>query len=102
MSLSKEYLHTAIMEFISILHRCLAETNYSGDRALYRSDIATSARWLVRLHKEHAPQNVAKEIIDPSTTKHFTDYWRHGEWGELQTKALKELQESIRRSMKAE
>lgn len=96
MQIEREFLTSNILDFLSVLDKCLSETTYAQDRPIYASDMATAASWLVRLHQNQSPADVANIIIDSSTTKYFTDYWRQGDWGKLQAKALKELQDSIK------
>lgn len=100
MQIEKEFLNSEILDFLSVLYKCLSETNFAQDRSLYKDDMATAASWLVKLYQNQSPMDVARIIIDSSTTKHFTDYCRRGDWGALQAKTLKELQDSIKAAMK--
>jgi hypothetical protein len=95
MLIDKASLASKILDFLVVLHRCLSETPYSEDRSIYASDIATAVSWLLKLHQGQAANDVANGIVDSSTTKHFTDYWRHGNWGDLEARALNDLQRWI-------
>ena len=58
-------------------------------------DITTATRWLLMLHKGEAVGDVVQLIKSPATSKHFTDYWKKGKWGELETDALELLQADV-------
>lgn len=96
MQIDKALLASKILDFLAVLHRCHSETTYTQDRSIYASDIATAVGWLVKLDQGEAPDDVAKIIIDSSTTKGFTDYWRQGHWGDLEARALNDLQSWIK------
>jgi hypothetical protein len=92
-----KFLQEHIIEFMSVIEKCLHSTSYANDRSVYTKDIARAASWLIKLHKGIFPLEVAQEIIDPKTDKDLGDYWRQGEWGDYEAKALKSLQEQIRK-----
>jgi hypothetical protein len=96
------WLTSAIGEFIAVLERCLAETTYLDDRRLYTDDLATAKAWLARLGTGDPPTAIAAEILAPATAKQFTDYWRKGVWGDMQSAGLNTLQTLIRREIAAE
>jgi len=96
MPIDNDFLISKILDFLTVLYRCWSETNYTQDRPIFANDIATAVGWLARLHQRQTPIDVATTIIDSSTTKYFTDYWRQGHWGDLEAEALKDLQDSIK------
>lgn len=96
MSTTSDWLSSEILDFIAVLNRCLAETTFVQDRRLYADDIAAATAWLVRLKKGGEASTIATEILEPATTKQFTDYWRQGVWGEIESKALSTLKDRIR------
>lgn len=96
MNITTDWLSTKILEFIAILKSCLSETTFFEDRCLYASDLAAAANWLARLHGGERAPSIANEILEPATAKQFTDYWRQGVWGERESAALMDLQDSIR------
>ena len=63
----------------------------ANDRPVYFRDIATAASWLVKLHHGAWTKDVIGEINSPQTDKIFGDYWRQGEWGNREAKALERL-----------
>jgi hypothetical protein len=95
MSITSEKLSARVIEFIAVLKTCMSETTFAEDKNLYAGDIASAAAWLARLEAGEQASLIADEIIEPATSKHFTDYWRQGIWGEWQSKALADLQDSI-------
>ena len=97
MNISTDWLISKILDFLTVLYKCFSETTYAQDRSLYANDIATAVGWLVRLHQGAIADEVARDIVNSSTTKHFTDYWKQGSWGDLEAQAVKELQEAIRK-----
>lgn len=96
MNITTDWLSAKIVEFIAVLKACLSETTFAEDRRLYASDIAAAAAWLSRLQGGEQAPAIADEILEPATAKQFTDYWRQGLWGERESKALMDLQDSIR------
>jgi len=96
MLIDKASLASKILDFLAVLHSCLSETTYTQDRSIYASDIAIVVGWLVKLHQGQAANDVANLIVDSSTTKGFTDYWRQGHWGDLEARALNDLQSWVR------
>ena len=91
-----DWLSSAIRAFIAILDRCLNETTFAEDRRLYASDLAVATAWLIRLDSGEASDAIAADILAPATAKQFTDYWRQGAWGDLESSALDTLQNTIR------
>lgn len=93
-----QFLEQQILEFMSVIEECLKSTSYADDRPVYLKDMAKAASWLIRLHKKVSPPlEIAQEIISTQTDKYFVDYWRQGEWGDREAKALKNLQEEIQK-----
>jgi hypothetical protein len=99
MKTTTDWLSSAIREFITILNQCLNETTFVEDRRLYADDHAAANGWLTRLAAGEPPTVVAAEILAPATAKQFTDYWRQGTWGDLESAALNTLQDTIRRRL---
>jgi hypothetical protein len=92
-----QFLQEKILEFIAVIETCLKSTTYADDRPVYLSDIASAASWLIKLHKGAPPVEVAREIISPKTDKQFGDYWRQGDCGDREAKALKNLQDHVKK-----
>lgn len=99
MDVTTECLSSEIMTFIAILNQCLSETTFATDGRLYAEDLATAKQWLTRLAEGKSPAEIAATILEPATAKHYTDYWRQGSWGDLESKALANLQDQIRRCL---
>lgn len=100
MSNTTIWLLKEIAEFIVVLNTCLDETNFVEDRHLYADDIAVAVDWLNRLQAGTQAVVIASQILESSTSKHFTEYWRQGAWGEMESKALADLQSNIRSKLK--
>jgi hypothetical protein len=100
MSADADWLVSKVLDFLAVLHKCFMETTYSEDRSLYAMDIAAATGWLVRLHQGESIDGVVAQILDSSTNKQFTDYWRKGKWGELESRGLSELQQELTRVLK--
>lgn len=96
MDITTDWLSSKILEFIAVLNRCLSETTFVEDRSLYTSDIAAATNWLTRLHEGEQASSIMNEILEPATAKQFTDYWRQGIWGEMESTALSTLQDDVR------
>ena len=96
MNITTDWLSAKVVDFIAVLKNCMSETTFSEDRRLYADDIASAAARLARLQKGEQAPSIADEILEPATAKQFTDYWRQGVWGERESKALMDLQNSIR------
>ena len=99
MKITTDWLSSAIRAFLSILNRCLNETTFVEDRRLFAADLAAANAWLTRLDAGEPPSAIAAEILAPGTAKQFTDYWRQGVWGDLESTALSTLQNTIRRQL---
>jgi len=99
MALATDSLSSAIRAFVAVIEMCLRETAFVEDRHLYLDDLAAANRWLTRLGAGEAATSIAAEIIAPATAKHFTDYWRQGVWGDLESTALETLQRAIRQQL---
>lgn len=99
MKIATDWLSSAIRAFIAILNRCLNETTFVEDRRLYADDLTAANAWLTKLGVGESPDVVAAEILAPATAKQFTDYWRQGVWGDLESAALNTLQDAIRRRL---
>ena len=85
-----------LLDFLGTIYKCYKETGFVDDRHLFANDIVSVSGWLVRLHSGESSVTIARDIIDSSTTKHFTDYWKQGGWGDLEANALQALQKEIR------
>lgn len=99
MPITVDWLASAIRAFIAVVERCLSETTVVEDRRLYADDLAAANAWLARLIAGELPAAIATEISAPATAKQFTDYWRQGVWGDLESTALSTLQNTIRRQL---
>lgn len=99
MTIAADSLSSAIRAFIAVIERCLAETTVIADRRLYADDLAAANKWQTRLSAGEPPTAIAAEILAPATAKQFTDYWREGVWGELESTAVDTLQKAIRKQL---
>lgn len=99
MAITADWLSSAVRAFIAVVERCLYETTVVEDRRLYGADLAAANAWLARLSTGEQPAAIAAEILAPATAKQFTDYWRQGVWGDLESTALSTLQSTIRRQL---
>ena len=93
--MDNKLLSERIWKFIAVLTRCRSETTYAADRALYDADIALATRWVVALQNGADVNTVVQQICSSSATKHVTDYWKQGKWGELESAALQALQDAV-------
>lgn len=89
-------LDHVILDFIVVLANCWQQTTFANDRNVYSQDLAIAASWLGDLHRGRTQQEVASEILSSQTTKHFCDYWRHGEWGEREAQAFALLMDKVK------
>lgn len=99
MNTAADWLSSAILRFIAVLNRCLSDTTFVEDRRLYTDDLVAANVWLNRLRDGESAAVIAATILEPSTAKQFTDYWRQGVWGDMESEALSALQEKIRRQL---
>lgn len=81
-----------IIDFIAVILDCLHSTSHADDRNTYLQDVALATEWLASIHRGAKTVEVVEKILDPQTDKYFGDYWRQGEWGEIELAALKDLQ----------
>ena len=96
MKFDQENLKNRILSFIIELHECYKNTKFPEDRALYANDIALAIGWISDIEKIGNVDEVVNTILDPETSKSFTDYWKKGEWGDHEAKALMRLKEELR------
>ncbi len=99
MSVAPDWLIRRILDFMAVIYQCYAHTNFANDRSVYARDIATAMGLIVDLRDGGGIEDVAKNILSPQTDKCFGDYWRQGEWGNIEAEALKQLKDSIRRQV---
>lgn len=92
-----KWLETRILDFMSVIENCLNSSTYADDRPIYTKDLAEAAKWLLKLHRKIPPTEVASEITSSSTSKFFGDYWRQGQWGDMESQALSDLQASTKK-----
>jgi hypothetical protein len=90
------WLQERVTVFVGTLEDCFRETTFAQDRTIFSRDIAVAANWIVELQRGEEPERVVERILSTDTDKHFTDYWRNGEWGERSAIALEELRSAIR------
>ena len=91
-----QWLQEKILDFMITIEDCLISTTYTSDRTLYTNDLATAARWLIKLYKKEPIINICCEIVSTKTSKYFGDYWKQGSWGNNEMKSLNILQEQIK------
>ena len=84
-----------IIAFIETVDKCYRETSYVSDKPLYAADIAHAVSWVLQLRNGTSVKDVAQAICSPATSKHFIDYWKSGSWGDLESKALANLQSQV-------
>lgn len=89
-------LQQHIVAFIAEIEACAKATTFANDRPVYIQDIAAAASWLVKIYHGVSTADVVGEIKSPQTDKAFGDYWRQGEWGDREAKALKRLRDAVR------
>lgn len=94
-SVSSDWLTNKLLDFIATLHKCYVDTTYAQDRTIYANDIAMAIGWIVDIRNGHKSEVVIGKILSSETAKYFGDYWRQGEWGELELKALKALKDEL-------
>ena len=96
MKISIDDLISGILDFMAVLYECYIGTTYSQDRNIYAKDIAMAMGWIVELRKSGNVEGLIETILSPNTDKYFGDYWRQGEWGDKQAKALGAFKNSLR------
>ena len=84
-----------ILDFMAVIYECHSNTKFVTDRAVYAKDLAAAMGWIVELRSGVSVDDVRDKIRSPATDKHFGDYWRQGDWGDKEAKALKKLKDSI-------
>ena len=87
-----------ILDFMATVSRCRSETTYAQDRRLYTSDLANAAEWLVQIHQGMPITEVKRRVLSSQTEKAFSDYWRQGKWGELESEALQVMRNAFKNS----
>ena len=96
MTISPDWLTNKIFDFVSTLHQCYVDTTYAQDRTVYAKDIATAVGWIVDIRNGHKVEAVISKILSLETAKFFGDYWRQGDWGDQELKALKALKDELK------
>jgi len=95
MKIASNQLMQEILDFMTVLHECYSNTTFAKDRPVYAQDLAEAMGWIVELKNGVDAEEVITKILSPATDKHFGDYWRQGDWGEMEANALKELKDSL-------
>jgi len=93
--MKSDQLILKILDFMTVIHECYSNTTFANDRSVYAKDLATAMGWIVELRAGTNNQIVRDKILSLATEKHFGDYWRQGDWGDKEAKALKKLKDSI-------
>ena len=96
MTISPDWLTNKIFDFVATLHQCYVDTTYAQDRTVYAKDIAIAVGWIVDIRNGHKVEAVISKILSSETAKFFGDYWRQGEWGDQELKALKVLKDELK------
>jgi hypothetical protein len=96
MSISRSQLTQEILEFMKEIHECYSNTSYANDRTVYAQDLMEAMGWIVSLQSGEGTEDVIAKIKSPETEKHFSDYWRQGDWGKQEAIALKKLKDRLR------
>lgn len=89
------WLTTEILNFMTIINKCLVETSYADDRLYYEKDLAYTAKWLIMIHQDMGEDKVIDDILDSSTSKFFYDVFKKGVYGDLEAEGFKTLQSSV-------
>jgi len=95
MKIDSDRLIQQILGFMTVIYECYSNTTFANDRSVYTQDLATAMGWIVELRAGADVKSVRDKILSPATEKHFGDYWRQGDWGDKEAKALKQLKDSI-------
>ena len=93
----KQIVLKAIMNFLRITYQCYKSTNYTEDRIAFQSDIALCAKWLLELEEDKNINLIIENVMDASTSKHICDYYKQGEFGNMQTAAFENLRSEMRK-----
>ncbi len=93
--MTNDELVQKVLDFMTVIQDCFANTNFSDDRSVYAQDLAAAMSWIVELRGSGNIESVKAKILSPETGKHFGDYWRQGDWGDKEAHALKKLRESL-------
>ena len=91
----RDKLQTLLLDFLETVYQCATKTLSTSDKQLFTNDLLTVCNWLIKLHRGEEVTLIACEIVDCSTTKQFTDYWKGDPWGSLECEALNQLQKQI-------
>lgn len=95
LKMSSDFLKQQILDFMTVIHECYSETTFANDRPIYAQDLAAAMGWIVELKDGVNAKKIVEKILSLGTAKHFGDYWRQGDWGDKEAKALKKLKDSI-------
>lgn len=93
--MNNDQLILKILDFMTVIHECYSKTTFANDRSVYAKDLATAMGWIIELRAGTNIQIVKNRILSSDTEKHFGDYWRQGEWGDNESRALKKLKNTI-------
>lgn len=89
--MQKNNLTEEIMEFLKVTYECYKTTNYAEDRKAFESDIALCVGWLISIYNDDNIQKTINDILDTSTSKHISDFYKQGIFGDKQAKAFTRL-----------
>ena len=89
--MSRDQLLNQIIDFMIVIRECYLNTTYINDRSVYASDLAVTVGWVARIRAGENLDAIRSMILDHSTQKHFSDYWRQGPWGENEVSAFNDL-----------
>ena len=95
MKITSDLLIQKILDLMVVSHECYSKTTFANDRHLYAKNITAAMGWIAELRAGADIVSVRDKILSPETDKFFYDYFRQGEWGEKEIKALMKLKDSI-------
>jgi hypothetical protein len=95
MTPNRDLIMQAILDFMTVVYECHANTGFAEDRAVFAQDLMSAMEWVIRLRDNSELENVVGKILGLETEKHFGDYWRQGVWGDKEAAALKKLKKSV-------
>ena len=94
--MNKHDLSELILDFMTVIHRCHAQTTFTEDKKVYARDLVVAMHWIAELREGAEIEAVIEKINHPAVDKHFGEYWRQGEWGDDELNALSELRSRAR------
>jgi hypothetical protein len=85
-----------LSEFKKVIEYCIINTEFKKELKIYQRDLVFINKLIKDLLEKKNPAAIREIILDPQTSKIFTDYWRHGKCGDLHNAAFLKLVKEIR------